>query len=510
MAFVQMTKAQTLEHAISEIRNENLISAKKELLKVVPQDEIGTSLFYLANVYLRLENKDSALYYFNQTAARNDAYAAIAKIRVAMLKGSDTSAFRENIEKAITLSKKKNAEVFFQIGMLAFRPEPTEVSKYLYYMQRAIELDPNTKYYSLMLGDMYYSIQRGGEALRSYETVLSADQNNVLANIRLGRLYYAAQNYDLAISYYEKANSIDPSYSIAHKELGELYYRTRKYDKASQEYKTYISLNDNDKKIKEAYSGFLYQLKEYERAINEINGFISTDTNNFVYYKILAYCYLDSKNPKDAQTVMSKFWSKVPADKVQGLDYTYAGKIANANGDTANAVKYMRKAVEMDTANADILSEYSVILYNTKRYNEAISSLNKRVSMTKPATNLDYYYLGRAYYNCNQWVLADSAFSNLIKIQNNWADAYLWRARCNYELEQPKIKGLAYVYYQKYAELASVNPEKYKSNLETAYFYMGIVNLLNNDKESAKTNFNKVLEINPNNKGAKEELAKLK
>ncbi len=503
-------KAQTLDHAINQLRNENFLSAKKELLKLLAVDNSGINKYYLANAYLQLGDKDSALFYYTQCSEMTDAYGSISKARVEQLKGSEIAQFQPHIDAAIDAAKKKNAEIYFQVGLLAFKPEAYRPAMYIQYVEKALELEPANKYYKLILGDLYRANKQGGDAVNKYEEVLAQDPNNVLANIRVGRIYYAASNYPLAISYLEKANSIDPSYSIAHKELGELYYLTNKYDKAREEFKTYISLNDNDAKTKAAYSGFLYQLKEYDKAIEEVGEFLKTDSNNYIYYKILAFCHLELKNVEAAQYNMTKFWEKVPKDKAIAIDYTYAGKIANANSDTANAVKYMRQATQLDTNNADVYSEFGILLFNTKRYQEAVSVLNKRVAMYTAPTNIDYYYLGRAHYAQSQWALADSAFSNLVRIQPEWADGHLWRAKCNYQLEGDKIKGLAFDYYQKYIELASSNIERNKSNLIIAYYYMGIVYMTRSDKENAKASFSKILEIDPENKDAKTELSKLK
>lgn len=502
--------AQSLEHAISQLRNENYISAKKELLGLLKSDNSGINKFYLANAYLYLGEKDSALYYFGQSSELTDAYGSLSKARVEQLNGKEIAQFQPHIDAALDAAKKKNAEIFFQVAMLAFKPEIYRPAMYIQYIEKAIEIDPNNKYYKLILGDLYRANKQGGDAVNKYEEVLAAEPNNVLANIRVGRIYYAASNYPLAISYLEKANSIDPSYSIAHKELGELYYLTNKYEKARQEFKTYISLNDNDAKTKSAYSGFLFQLKEYERAIEEVGEFLKLDSNNYNYYKIIAFCNLELNKPVEAQQYMNKFWEKVPKEKVIPFDYIYAGKISKANDDTANAVKYMRTATQLDSNNAEVLSEFAILLFTTKRYSEGVAALNKRITMATPPTNIDYYYLGRCHYAMEQWTLADSAFANLVRIQPEWADGHLWRAKSNFQQEGDKIQGLAFDYYQKYIELASVNPERNKSNLLIAYYYMGIVYMTRSDKENAKASFMKMLEIDPENKDAKAELSKMK
>lgn len=510
LSLTGFVKAQSLDDAIKEIRNENYLKAKKLLLTVVSNDNTGNASFYLGNVYLKLKEIDSANYYYVLSSASENAFGYLAKARYMQLKGQDSSTYKEYIEKAISQTRRKNAEVYFQIGMMAFSPEPKNVAQYIGYVKKAIDLEPENNYYPLILGDMYVNLMDGGKAITEYEKVYNADNNNVLANIRIGRIYYSAQNYDLAIQYLERANSIDPSFSIAHKELGELYFITRDYEKAAAEFKTYLSLNDNDVRTKVAYSGFLYEIKAYDKAIAEVSEFEKADTNNYNYPKILAFCYLDTKEPKKAQAYMDKFWKKVPSDKISGLDYTYAGKIASANGDTANAIVMMRKATVIDTTNASIYTEFGTALFNSDRYHEAIGIFNKRLAMLEPPSTDDYYYLGRSYYAAGQYQLADSAFGLMVNLIPSWAEGYRWRAMSMFALEKESVKGLAYDHYLKYVELASANAEANKSKLKTAYFYLAIVETLRKNNEAAKMYYNKILELYPDDKEIKEEISKLK
>jgi Tfp pilus assembly protein PilF len=58
--------------------------------------------------------------------------------------------------------------------------------------------------------------------------------------------------------------------------------------------------------------------------------------------------------------------------------------------------------------------------------------------------------------------------------------------------------------------VASADVNKNKANLITAYSYLGFMALHNKDNATAKTNFEKVIGIDPENKEAKEQLAKIK
>lgn len=510
LTVISLLSAQSLQTAVTELQNENLISAKRQLLAVYKNQSTSDVSYYLGNCYLRLGAADSAAYYYRLASGSDDAFGHLGKAKTDQLTGKDISAVKEHLDKALSFSRRRDAEVFFQAGYLAYQASPAQALELIPYLEEAIRMAPENKFYPLTLGDIYLNMNEGGKAMSKYEEVLDKDSNYVLTNIRIGRLYYSAKNYETAIRFLEKANSIDPTYSIVHKELGELYYHTRQYEKAAPAYRKYIDLNENDSRAKAAYGAFLFQLKEYQKAIDEVGVFLKTDSNNYIYHRILAYCNYELKKTKDAQASLNKFLATVGNNKVSGLDYSYAGKIAAAGGDTANAIKYFKTSVSIDTANADLQSEYAKALFNARRYTESIEQYKRRMGMSKSPLSLDYYYIGRAYYAVSDYISADTAFADFTRLQPKSPDGYLWRAKCNIEREdKTNFKGYSVPHYLKYIELASSDVARNKSNLINAYTYLAFVSISAKDKEAAKLHLNKILELDPENKTAAEELQKL-
>jgi len=518
IASSMLAKAQSLSHAIVELQNENYIKAKMELLALPAAELSSEAYLYLGNAYYKLGSVDTATQYYKKAELNSDAMGMIAKARLAVLNNKDTNEIKTYIEKAIAYSKHKNPEIIFQAACLAYQPKLTQLSFYMPYAIDAHKMASGNDYYTLTLGDMFLELGDGGKAMSLYEDVAAKNPNNVLANIRIGRLYYASMNYEEAIAYLEKANGIDPGFSIAHKELGELYFLTKQFDKAQDEFKKYIELNGNDSRAKSTYSAFLYQLKEYQKAVDEVKVYQLTDPNNFIYNRVMAYCQFELKKYKEANDAMKQFWNTVGTNKVTALDYSYAGRIAASIGDTSTALSCLKSSVQVDSLNADMVSEYARTLFNFKRYKESVAEYQKRMRMKKMPMSLDHYYLGRAYYATANYVMADSAFADFSRMQPKSPDGYLWRAKSKLELEDKKsLKGLSVAHYTKYVELieadATTNGQqvlvKHKTNLINAYSYLAFVALTNKENATAKEQFRKILLIEPDNKIAKEEMSKL-
>jgi tetratricopeptide (TPR) repeat protein len=505
---LNLAQAQSFENGVNELQNENFIMAKQELLAVYNKDKSTTTAFYLGNVYNRLESTDSAYYYYQKAELATDAFGYLAKARLALMDKKGADVIKPLLEKAFSVSKNKNAEVYFQAGILTYHPNKVNLLQAMEYVNEAHRMDPGKIYYGLILGDIYQDLaladpvkyqSYGGKAMNKYEEMLAKDKKNVLTNIRLGRLWYASTNYDSAIAFLERANSIDPRFSIAHKELGEVYYIKKRYEDAAEQFRLYIELNNNDSRAKMTYSGFLYQLREYQKAIDAVNSFLISDSNNYVYHRISAFSYYELKKPSEAQESMNKFWQKIGTNKVTGLDYSYAGKIAAAKGDTANAIKYFKTSVELDSTNADLQSEYAKALFTAKRYKESIVQYKKRLTMEKAPGSLDYYYLGRAYYSNSEYVLADTTFAEFVRMQPKSPDGYLWRAKSMEQLDRSTLKGTGSQHYLKFIEIASTDVARNKSNLISAYLYLGYVSLTAKDNEKAIEYWGKLLELDPAN-----------
>jgi len=503
-------KAQTLENGIDQLQKENYIKAKKELKQVYNNTKNSDAAFYLGNAYLFLGNNDSAKMYYTYASSGTTALSFIAQARLGLMNGGSDEAAKVLIEKAISMTKRKDAEVMFQAGRLAYRPAPTNIEFYMQYVKDAKEREPSKTYYALILGDMFNDLNKGGDAMNTYEAVTSVDPNNALANIKIGRLWYAAKNYELAIEHLEKANAADPNYSSIHKDLGELYYLTKNYAKSTEEFKKYIAANDNDTEIKLKYCSFIFSLKEHQKVLNEVSEFAKSDSTNYKYYRFLAFSSYELKKNAEARNYMNKVMTLSNPTSLNGLDYTYAAKIAAANNDTTNVISYFKKALEIDSTNADVYSEYGVLLFNYKRYADAVNVLKKRLALGKPKS-LDYFYIGNSYYNCKDYVNSDTSFGDFLRMQPKSPDGYYWKASSLVQLDDPKApKGLASPYYTKFIELGGSDLGRYRYKLVNAYSYLGFMALQNKDNANAKMYFTKALELDPEDKAVKAQLSKIK
>lgn len=503
--------AQTLEEARKDIDNENFFRAKNSLRKLLadPAVDHNQAAYYLGNAYLKTDDPDSAKIFYAMLGENNKtAYGSLALGRIALINKKNADA-KGLLDKAAITSKMKNSEILYQIGDAWFKPTTTDLKEAIYYFEEAYKLDLKNSTNMLALGDAYLENNEGGKAMSKYESAAEVNTKLTMAFVKIGRLNVRARTYDDAIVAYKKALALEPDNALAHKELGEAYYLSKKYDLAKPEFKRYIELNKDDADAKTRFISFLFQSKEYEQVATEAAQMLQDDPNNYILLRSLSFSNFELKRYKDGYEFAKRFWANSNGKKVKPIDYVYSARLAALNGDTVQAINYFKTALETEKDNADLSAEYAKTLWQSKRYTDAIVQYNAKIAQFGGGA-LDYYYLGRSYFSAGNYVAADSTFATFVTKQPTSPDGYVWRAKCNSRIDPEMKAGSAFPFYQKFIELAQADVTKNKRNLVEAYGYMGAYYMNAKDNTQAKQNFEKALELDPNDELAKELLKGLK
>jgi tetratricopeptide (TPR) repeat protein len=518
-----------LDDARKEIDKENYKKAKKLLLPILADGSGDREkvAYYLGNAYLNDDGVDSAKIFYRLVggAENKSPYGLLAYGRLTLLNG-DLPTAKKLFDLAATKSRMRDSEVLYQIGDALFRPTIADLQLAISYFEDAYKLDNKNYMNMLELGDAYLKNNEGGKAMSKYESAADVNPKLTMAFMKIGRLDYSARTYDDAIIAYKKAIALEPDYALAHKELGEVYYLSKKYDLAKPEFKKYIELNQDDAEAKTRFLTFLFQNKEFEQCATEAQQMLQTDPNNYIILRALFYADFELQRYKDGLEKSQQFWMAAPTDKVKPYDYIYTAKLATKGGDTTMALKYFNIALQMDSTNADLLSDYAQLMYNTKRFYAAVAAYTKRIAISSP-TFYDYYYLGRSNYYIAlgfksqkdntaaqdsahvYFTAADSAFANLTAKYATVPDSWEWRAKTNNNLDPEMKAGSAKPYYEGFIKVAEAATDpatqaRYKNFQVEAYQYMGAYYLNAKDTGTARGYLQKALALDPENETTKE------
>jgi len=523
LIFSGLTFAQSLKGAIGKTENERYREALSEFSKLVSADPInGEIYFYYGDCYFEMEELDSAKMMWKKgfEVDKVRALPLVGNGRVLWLDGKKTEAQAE-FAKALALTKKdklKKAEVIRGIAEIYIEAPTKDLDQALILLEEAIIKDPTNEDNYLLKGDALYArnSSNASEALKAYNQVLVINPKSPRGIVRKALIYQRAKNEEDANKMYNEAKAIDPTYAPAYRLNAELYMMFGKNKKAIENWEKYLELNNNlDSRYR--YVNALYSAKQWCEMIPQLDILVQGGINNFFIERFYAFAYYecnsDSLALDKALFASDRFFAAVPQDKISYQDYKLRGSIHQKKQQDSLAIIAFEKASSMSEAAAKELDNELLKLYTKNKMFEKVIAVFelRRVKNGKLLAN-ELYELGKAYYfGRTDYKIADSIFATVITLDSTYIPGYIYRGRCNYKMDTNNEKWLAYPYYLKVTEL--VKPEDRTQASKKAFVLESLRYVADYYQRSekkdlliAKSYFEQILQIEPNDANAKKAL----
>ena len=549
--------AQDLDAAKKAIDAEQYQKAKTILKSLIASSpDKGKNYFHLGEVYLALENIDSAKIYFDKgiVAKDNGKFNYIGLGEISLDKGNASEA-EANFNKALVDIKKKDTEEFLYIAKAYVNSENPDYKKAITAAKKATTIDPKLAQGFLTLGDAQVGDKDVNSAYSSYRTAYDLDNSLLRAKMQLGVITKNAKAFPEAIAAFNEVIKLNANYGPVYRELAETYYfwstsagdkaKREEYIKKAVEFSTkYKSLTDNSIESRMRHADFLILAKDYQALQTEAQAMQQLDKVNPRILRYLGYAAYENKNYDESIKALNEFVAKAEPKRITGRDYLFLAKAKlakaiGAEGQIAdkplfdNAMADLKKATEIDPSIGAEFSDLGVSLYKQKLYVESVPVFEAATKApNSPNALLDNFYLGNAvlFYVANdlktdadrnkpevQELLkkADTAYANVVAGSPTTQDAHLNRAKINRVIQGEEAKTNAVAAYEKYIEVVTTKGEaelakdSVKAGLVSAYSYMGSHYAIS-DKVKARGYFEKALALDPTSKYIKESLDVLK
>ncbi|OGX90754.1 tetratricopeptide repeat protein [Hymenobacter coccineus] len=505
-ATAQTNNVQTL------IQHERFNEAKAAL----GQGSTPENAFELGRIYQLRDMPDSAAFFFNK-ASGSSPFGQVAAGRALLAKGQIAPADAQ-FDAAAKATKNKDAKVLTMIAQAyAETSDVKNVDKAVTFVNSAQTANKGKVDPALMLarGQMYMNTEQGGgEAMNSFDQAIAANPSYAPAYYEKGVLDVRARNYNEARTNLNKAVELDPSYAPAYRELADMYYYAGQYDQALSTFQKYVGLSEKSPRTDAQYASFLYLTKKYPEALTAVNTSLQNDPTNLTMNRLKAYLLYETNDYAGAATAMDSYMKMVPAGKVLPEDYSYQGRILARAGRPDEGIAVLQKAITATTdaeKKADLQDALATAYTSKKDYAAAIGIYKSKIAAATDKSDLtDVFRLASAYDNAKKYTEADSVYNVILTAKPTYGPGFLARARTNNNLDPDSKKGLAKPYYENYVELSKAegaDPAKFRSGLIESNYYLGVYTLqVKDDKAGASAYFQKVLEIDPANKEAKNAL----
>lgn len=512
----KITFAQSIEEGIKALENERTTYAANVFKKYSTNNP--EAAFYLTSIYIEKNYLDSAKKTVDAAMANPSpiAYITLAKYQLAT---KDITNAKANTDKAVALSKEKDSKVLNFAAETWISLETKDTKKALELLNKSLMVDKKNPQTYMLLGDTYLADGQGGPAINNYEKALEINNKNPKGYLKIGEVYSLAKNYQLAIDNLNKALELDANCAPAYRALGEVYSKQKKFDMASKNYEKYLQIAERNNETLSKYAKSLFQANDYLKTIAACNEALKEDANNNVMYRLIGYSYAKLLNETNDETTkkqyteeglkaMNKFLENASKQNNKPLssDYETLGKFYFKLGNDSLAIENLNKAVLMDDKNAEAYNLLGETYMHAKNYSKAAEAFKNKINNSKNNSALDYFNLGKAHYYNKNLLEADTAFAMVIQLKPTLSTGYFWRAKANYTEKTPEAPK---PFFEKYIELVLNEKNQPKKDLIEAYNYLGTYWVQKEDNAKAKEYFNKIIELDPENKTAKEALKAL-
>ena len=509
--------AQTIADGLRFLDNEQYINAGRTFRTLAASQPNANHFYYLGHYFMTLERTDSAQGVYADSAKLMFEKGILVdpKSNINLVGLGTYEIFKGRpgqgkilIDKAIQASKGKDAELLYRAAEAYVLYPANDALEANRILDMAIKLNKNNPDYYILKGDAFMLKNDGSPAANNYDQAKRIAPNSAKGYIKYGNILIRAKSYQEALKSYLEGMAKDSLYAPGYRQLGELYYKAGKFDNAVQAYSKYIKMTDMRPESQYRYGAFLFLARKYDDAIAVLNALPAGHTNNYKY-RLLAYCLAEKQQPADGLANMELFMSKVDTSKYLPSDYEYYGKLLIESGtDTSRGIRMAGRAAAKDSSKMSVLTELAKRFFDGKRYLRAAEVYNTLDTLGKNGPQ-EMYVQGQAYYFGKEYVKADTLFSRIIRQQPTSFMANLFKARSitAQKIDPNQTKGLAKPYYEAFTNLVTgENVEKYKKQLIEAHSYLGYYYALRKDVPNAHASWKRVLELDPENKKAKDGL----
>jgi tetratricopeptide (TPR) repeat protein len=427
-------------------------------------------------------------------------------------------------------------------------------------IREAIKIDSKNKDIYLIAGDIFNLKNDGTNSIKYYNLAQEYDPKSPTANMKIGSIYVKARALDAAIPFFQQAITLNANYAPAYRELGALYSMARKYELSKQNFAKYLELTKGNVPAQIAYVKSLYFAGEWDEVIKNVEQIFAVDKSKAYMNRLAGYSCYEKKDYDKALGFMETLFKTVSPDLIIQRDYLYLARIllmrnpnyqtltrendrletqlakdkatyaaatvaekvklkpnldtlinrnaridkqiASADVEVNKAFEEFAKALTFNPEDKTLLTEIANAYYRFGRYDQAAKTWAKIIALGKNEPK-DYMQLARWYYTGEKFKSADSVCNIVLKMDPNFFEAYLFSARSFTKMEADPKTGLAKPKFETVIEKASADSVKYAPFMMEAFNYLSYHYLQNDNIEKAKEYFNRMINLDPNNKDYK-------
>ncbi len=427
----------------------------------------------------------------------------------------DVNATKAQV-KEFTKLNKKDAVAIAGLGRAFLRTKNYEQAKL--YADMAIKANKNSCEGYVLNGDVCAAQDDGGAAASWYEQGTFYDKQNPTAYVKYARVYQKVDP-DGAVAMLEKLRQVVPDYPVD-AAAGYMYSNNSLLKTAIEYYDKVQDVTKMEDYILYDYASTAYVLEQYDKAIRLAAQGIQKYPKYVSFNRVGLYSSDRLKNYDVAVGYGEKLFATTDTVKYTANDYTYYADALSNVGRYDDAIAALKHIPEVDAANKDADKLISGVYVKAKRFADAVASYNAYLNTVgDAATYKDYDALADIYIDESLAAAdedvkvaalknADSVYGTIAEKFDYAATYAVWkRALLNHQINPDLKAGLALPYYQQYISLVEPKADRSaaeNNKLATAYQYLAVHYIQNDNVADAKAYAGKLLQIRPEDETAQQ------
>ena len=492
-----LTFSQTVEEGIKKIYYLRIREAVEGLEKAVaakPSDAF--TIYWLGQAYLKAytvaDSKDALakakdIYQKALNSGVNDPWIWVGMGHVELLEGNNASA-KQRFEQAITATTqtkgknkgKEDPAILNAIGAANADGGSTQGDPgyAIEKLKRAAELDPVSPEIDLNLGVAYLKMgsDKGGESVEAYMDATRRNPQYAAAYTRIGRIYRSQNNTEYMNEWYGKAIAADPAYGPVYLDYFN-YYKDRDVNVAKEYLDKFMANSEKDCATDFFLADYLYRAGKNQESLDKVKDMENSACKDYIRIKVLyAYNYDKMGDSLKAKSYMKEFFEQAPPEKIEPSDYVFAGKlVAKFAGSEDDAIKYLDKAIELDTSGIDkiqFLGIKAAVLARAKRFDEQTNTFIQMAKLKGKVGASDYYYMTKSAIDAKNCMRADSLAKAYLAAFPDQQQAFGFTVTAAKLCDVDTSKGLAVDPINAYNTFLGKDKEKNKKTIFNNSYYL--------------------------------------
>ena len=440
-----------------------------------------------------------------------DAIAKVMKVKAT----GDVKATQKEV-KEFTKLYKKDATAIAALGRAFLEAKDYEQAEAMANL--AIKANGKSAEGYILLGDIAAAQDDGGKAAGFYQQGTYAEPANPTSYVRYATIYQKVDPKG-AVEMLENLRKVKPDYPVD-AAAGRMYSRNGQLKSAMSYYDKVQDPTVIEDYILFDYALTAYALEDYDKAISLASKGIKKYPDYGAFNRVVLYASDKQKKYETAVEYGDKLFAATDTVKYTSSDYSYYADALLNLGRYDEAIAAYKHIPEVAPEDKEYNKLISAAYVKAKKFPEAVAAYETYLAaMGEECTYKEYDNFADIYLEQSEAATDEASkkaalqkaadIYGTIAEKYDYAAAYALFKQANfYHAINPDLKaGLAMPYYKKLIDKIEAQQEKSAADLKklgTAYQYLAVHYIQNDNVAEAKVWAGKLLEVRPDDETAKQ------